>query len=311
MEWGPFAIGPLSCWRLINIGSATLAGVRATGLAEPRDCETAPPPSVEREGSHVTIHFHDVASFRIDLADSLITIFDVDAETGDNVIDHLLNDQLAPRLLAEAGATVLHASAVRFGDKVAVFLGETGAGKSTLATSLHQAGFQLLGDDAVIVTRGPGGHFAQAVYPSLRLFPEVISRLIGDTAITTPMADYSDKQHVSLPTLPAEVGAPVPLAAIFFLAGDCDAADPRADALGATMACIKLIEQSFSLDPRDLRCAARRLAALSALALEVPTYTLSYPHAFDRLGEVHEIIETIITSSGAKSSDKPAGNLAQ
>lgn len=261
----------------------------------PDDGET-PPPLIERDQRSVTMHFHGVARFRIDMADHSIIGFDIDPEAGDHVIDHILNDHIAPRLLAELGKLVLHASAVRFEDRLALFLGETGVGKSTLATSLHLAGHPLLGDDAVVVVRESGGHLGQAVYPSLRLYPEAIESLLGQSAQTSPMADHSDKRNVHLPTLLETAAAPLPLAAIFFLAGDSGAAEPEAAALGSMRACIKLVEQSFTLDPRDARCAARRLSALSELSLTVPAYTLSYPHDFARLGEVHQVIGAIVNS---------------
>lgn len=299
MERGPFDSGPLSFWRYVNFGSATPDGIRLPdGLPELYDDDETPPPFVERGADYVTMHFHDVGRFRIGLADHTITGFDIDPETAECVIEHILNDHIAPRLLAELGKLVLHASTVRFGDRVALFLGETGAGKSTLATSLHQAGHRLLGDDAVIVTPEAGGYTAQVVYPSLRLYPEAIARLIGDAAKTAPMADYSDKQHVRLPDLPPAAEAPLPLAAIFFISGPADNGSVTAAPLQSTMACIKLVEQSFTLDPRDARCAARRLTGLSALALAVPAYTLAYPHEFARLDEVRAVIEGIMDTGG-------------
>lgn len=295
LKRGPFHSGPLSIWRIENFGSAIPAGIRIPdGLPELSDDDETPPPTVERGDGFVTLHFHDVGRFRIGFADRKITAFDIAPDTADCVIEHILNDHIAPRLLAELGALVLHASAVRFDDRIALFLGETGAGKSTLATSLHQAGQVLLGDDAVTVTRTPEHYLAQAVYPSLRLYPESIERLIGAGATTAPMADYSDKQHVRLATRPPVTEPPLPLAAIFFLSGTtADGAPARGvevQPLQSTLACIKLVEQSFTLDPRDPQCAARRLAQLSQLALAVPAFTLSYPHDFSVLARVHASI---------------------
>jgi hypothetical protein len=193
---------------------------------------------------------------------------------------------------------------------VALFLGETGAGKSTLATSLHRAGHQLLGDDAVIVTSRPQGYEAQPVYPSLRLYPEVIAALLGDDASTSPMADYSDKQNVLLPELAETTRAPVALAAIFFLSGADEAAAPAAVPIDCMWACIKLVEQSFTLDPRDVLCANRRLKALSQLAQAVPAYHLSYRHDFAHLPAVHGVIEAIIDSRSSDASDHRAGSMA-
>ena len=293
---GPFDTGPLSVWRIVNCGSATPAGVTLPDLPELWEDEETPPPLIERDGDVVTMHFHGVARFRIDFRESTITAFDIESETADCVITHILHDHVAPRLLADLGDLVLHASTVRFGNGVALFLGETGAGKSTLATSLHQAGFPLLGDDAAIITRTPQGYQAKTVYPSLRLFPESITNLLGADAITSPMADYSDKQNVHLAALNDCADEPLPLSAIFFLSGDCMVDRPAAAAVGSMQACITLVEQSFSLDPRDPQCAARRLASLSQLALAVPAYRLSYRHDFARLGEVHDVIKAAIAA---------------
>ncbi|MFN4020348.1 MAG: hypothetical protein ACK4IC_07515 [Erythrobacter sp.] len=291
----------------MNCGAAIPEGITLPeGLPELFDDDETPPPTAERGEGWVTLHFHHVGRFRIALAERTITAFDIAPGTAECVIEHVINDHIAPRLLAELGELVLHASAVRFGERIVLFLGETGAGKSTLATSLHQAGHHLLGDDAVIVTRGSGGYCAQAVYPSLRLFPEAIERLIGSGASTTPMADYSDKQHVRLATLPPVAQPPLPLAAIFFLAGKTASASPAtsvcARPLPSTMACIKLVEQSFTLDPHDPACAARRLASLSALALALPAFTLSYPHDFACLGEVHAVIAAILQKAAPEVS---------
>lgn len=311
-ERGPFRTGPLSVWGFVNFGSAVPADVHLPdNLPVLADDDETPPPLVERDGGVVTLHFHDVARFRIDFSDCSITAFDIEPETSDCVIEHILNDHVAPRLLAEMGALVLHASAVRFGDKLALFLGETGSGKSTLATSLHQAGYKLLGDDAAIVTSGPTGYLARTVYPSLRLYPETIATLLGSHTATTPMSDYSDKQNVHLPSVADAPAEPLPLAAIMFLDGDCGASDPAAVPMDSTRACIALVEQSFTLDPRDPRCAARRLAALSQLALTVPAYRLSYPHDFARLGEVHAVIETILKAHRPMEPAVPQGSLVK
>ncbi len=310
-ERDPFVTGPLSVWRYIDCGSAIPARITLPDLPELGDDDETPPPLVERDGATVTMHFHGVARFRIDFADHTITGFDIAPESDDGVIVHILHDHIAPRLLAELGELVLHASTVQFGDRVALFLGETGAGKSTLATSLHQAGHQLLGDDAVIVTRGPEGYLAQPVYPSLRLYPEAIESLLGGDTPTSPMADYSDKQHVHLPALADVADTPVALAALFFLAGPGDAAEPTAKPLASTWTCIKLVEQSFTLDARDRRCAARRLDALSQLALAVPAYQLCYPHDFARIGDVHAVIEAIIDNPGPDAPAQHLGSLAQ
>jgi hypothetical protein len=295
MKRGLFVTGPLSHWRFVNLGAVVPQGIILPDLPELSDDDETPPPFVERDDSSVTVHFHDVARVRVDLAGKVVTVFDIVPDTAECVIDHILLDHIAPRVLAELGELVLHASAVAFGERIALFLGETGSGKSTLATSLHQSGRPLLGDDAVAIRQTADGYVGEVVYPSLRLFPETIASLLGEGPPTSPMADYSDKQNVHLPELVGDM-PPLPVAAIFFLGGDTGAQTASAAPLDSMRACIKLVEQSFTLDARDPRCAARRLAAVSQLALAVPAYTLSYPHDFSRLGDVHAVIEDIMNA---------------
>ena len=52
---------------------------------------------------------------------------------------------------------VLHAAAVRLDDRVHVFVGDKGAGKSTLCLGLARAGGTVLGEDHVILRRTPSG----------------------------------------------------------------------------------------------------------------------------------------------------------
>lgn len=55
-------------------------------------------------------------------------------------------------LLHMRGALVLHASAVVYEGKCAIFLGDKGAGKSTTAYTMIANGFELLSDDVVAIT---------------------------------------------------------------------------------------------------------------------------------------------------------------
>ena len=61
------------------------------------------------------------------------------------------------KLLFLLDHVVLHAAAVRLGDRTHVFVGDKGAGKSTLCLGLARAGGTVLGEDHVILRRVPEG----------------------------------------------------------------------------------------------------------------------------------------------------------
>ncbi|MEM8724112.1 MAG: hypothetical protein AAGE86_01185, partial [Pseudomonadota bacterium] len=217
-------------------------------------------------------------------------------------LTHLLYDHVAPRILAGAGELIIHASAVEIEGRLAVFLGETGAGKSTLAASLHNAGHRLIGDDAAILTQTAQGMFGRSVYPSLRLYPESIAAVLGDDVSSAPMAHYSDKKRLNLPSLDDADLSPIPLGGFFFLVDDDGDGQVGSQPLSPGHTCIGLIENSFALDKDDAEAAAKRLEKISRIAHEVPGYELSYPWDFSILPEVHRRVISCMRGSDSNRS---------
>lgn len=291
----PFSAGRLSGWSVANIGSASLPDcppVERDYVVSEEDEGTL---LLQREGAISFLTCVGTCRFRIDPVLRTVTIFDVSPNALDADLSHFLHDHVAPRILADHGHLVLHCSAVDMGGAIALFVGQTGAGKSTLGASLDRSGFALLGDDAVIIEKvADGSHVGEPVYSSLRLFPEAIAALIGDNVETAIMAGYSDKRHVKLQNLAERSGTCLPVAGVFFLDGDSDAASCHISPVNPARACITLVGQSFSMDPTEPACGARRLAACAALAEQLPAFGLSYPRSFDRLPEVHELIRNAL-----------------
>ncbi|KPP94414.1 hypothetical protein SAMN04515621_1781 [Erythrobacter sp. HL-111] len=287
--------GLLPAWSLRHLGAGSPPGLAPTPPEE-SPARTLPS-SVQRLGESFCLSFAGLARFLIDLAKQEITVFDVAAEATPSDLEHFLHDHVVPRILAEQGSVVLHGSAVAIGGRLAIFLGNTGAGKSTLAASLHEAGHPLLGDDAVVVAPGEGRFHGRAVYPTLRLFPDTISQVFGGAVETSPMAHYSDKLRVSVPAIARDAARSFPLGALFFLTGEGGASDPRADETSPSAACMALVEQSFALDPGDPGKAAARLREIARLAGAIPGYRLTYPHDYGRIAELHGVIFAAMAQS--------------
>jgi hypothetical protein len=66
-------------------------------------------------------------------------------------------------LLARRGYSVVHAGGVTGPAGAVVIRGAAGAGKSTLVAAAHQAGFNVLGDETVLVSRGDADDILAAV----------------------------------------------------------------------------------------------------------------------------------------------------
>jgi hypothetical protein len=207
-----------------------------------------------------------------------------DGQPAAETVTHWLADLILPQLMAHEGHFVLHCGAVNCPRGALGFIGPSGAGKSTLTASLHQRGLNLISDDAVVLSQDVQTLKAERLYPSLRLFPDSIDLMFPNIGSTAPVAEYTDKRHVTFAPGPASA----PLIALFRLADPSD--DIHISRLTFADACIALIGNSFALDPADPAEAKRRFAEASKVARQIAVYDLHYPRDYGVLPEVHELV---------------------
>lgn len=233
---------------------------------------------------HYRLRFSDQAS--VDIFPSRQQIREARPSPGvpQDTRDHFLADQVLPRVLAHEGRLVLHGAAVKVGRQAIVILGDSGQGKSTLAASFAQAGFALLGDDAMVVSRRDDRPFVKAVYPSLRLLPDSIGALYSEAPDSGSVAHYTPKRRIRLPV--ATDSGEAELATIFVIAPPAEVPTIVTERLSIAQSSIALITNSFALDPTDLKLARAKLEDASACAREVPAFAISYPRDYARLPDV-------------------------
>jgi hypothetical protein len=247
--------------------------------------------------AHYQLHFWDTAVALINLAQRSLSLHPLTAETTPDTLEHLLHDQIYPRLLAHEGELVLHAGAVLIDNSLALFLGDSGMGKSTLVASLHQAGAELLNDDALVVRQAGDAFTAEPIYRGLRLLPDSLAKLFPARTETRPMAHYSSKRRLTVALQPADDSPPKTVGALFFLNADSGDGQIGLRLLSAAQACMGLISNSFSLDPTDARLARQKLQQAAALANDVPAFELSYPRDYVSLPQVHARIRAQMAKS--------------
>lgn len=207
-------------------------------------------------------------------------------EASRETIEHLLLDQVIPRVLAQAGALVLHASCVRLpSGRLVAFVGASGAGKSTLASALLEVGAILLGDDSLLVECRDDRVFVTPAYTGLRLWPDSADHFFNKRQVRD-MAHYSNKQRVQLVQ---EVGSESAMAldALYILDGPAAGAPRVLDPGSPSAIIMALVQASFGLDIRDPDIQRRCLAQLQAMQQTgVRLRRLSVPHDYRRLPEV-------------------------
>jgi len=158
---------------------------------------TTPWLSMAVEGIGYHLRFNELAHFHVNKATKAIHCYpmpDIPLTT----ITHLFLDIVIPLVLSQQASLVLHASAVSISGKMIAFLGGTGQGKSTITTSLGQKGYPVVTDDCLVIEEEGNNFLGIPIYPSLRLWPEVVSALFDPTPRLPRVAHYTDKMRLGL-----------------------------------------------------------------------------------------------------------------
>ena len=245
--------------------------------------------SVASEGDRVHLRFPDVLDVEFRLHEGLIELFPAD-EVLDATIRHLVLDHVLPRLVSHQGRLVLHAAGVADADRAILFLGPTGAGKSTLTASFLEEGLGLLTDDCVLLQPSEDGLWAMAAYPGLRLWPDSFAGLGPQDQPSSPSPQEDWKRRLDVDSV---AGSPQKVRALFIL--ESPSHQPRGGRVSVQPiegadALMELLQHGFMLDPGDRETIEGQFLATGDLVEALPLFRLSYPRDFTMLQRVRESI---------------------
>ena len=217
--------------------------------------------------------------------------------TASATITHLLLDHSIPRFLSlQPGYLVIHASAVLVDGQAVAIFGQSGEGKSTLATYLASNGLSLLTDDCLIMRRDeiPGQWLAEPGYASVRLWSDSSEALgIHDDALTE-FAHYTDKKRTSKRVNMRHAIHKTSLTACLLLAPALESGAPVMTPLSTAESFQALLQAVFRLDPENADLNRREFAAITDVLASVHFYSLSYERDYALLPAVQKaIMETI------------------
>jgi hypothetical protein len=108
------------------------------------------------------------------------------------LLRHWLTGKLMAQLLRQRGCLPLHASGVAIDGHCVLFLGESGAGKSTTAAAFYARGHGVLADDVGAVRAAGSGVELQAAWSGLRLLGDAREVMNGCAA---PLG-FEDYKHI-------------------------------------------------------------------------------------------------------------------
>lgn len=262
--------------------------------------------SLARQTGSYWLRVPDYADFLVNLQPCTVQVSPQGRELDTATLEHLLVDQILPRVLAQLGATLIHASTVRIGQRHVLFLGPSGWGKSTLAGLLHLAGHTVLSDDCVQIVAEPDGHFrAIPTYPSLRLNMDSLEAVFPEKIDTAPVASYSNKRRISMQAIHG-ANEKAMVDAIYLLGDPVQAnGTEHVSPLSPATLCLSLIKHSFRLDLADRTASTLQLEQCSAIARSVPSFRLDYPRDHRRHANLLDTLFSHIASlpSHPRASD--------
>ena len=191
----------------------------------------------------------------------------------------------------------MHASAIQLDQAAVAFAGETGSGKSTIATWLHQQGYTLLTDDSLLLAADRG---------ALRVVPSYTgARLWDDSPV---LASISAKKLQLLAPgstklrLRFDHDSPtraLPLTALLVLTPVDDATAEMVPLSGGE-ALMALLRHSFQLDTVDHQGSTSPLRTLGEIVNSgLRIFRLSYPHTRAALTTIEEQVRSLGVAAGA------------
>ncbi len=177
-------------------------------------------------------------------------------------------------MLQRSGWIALHASAVGDGDGNAwIFIGNSGAGKSTTAIELNRRGMALLADDLVLldVSRGE----LVVATPTVRLFdgpaqvPEATDRELVMPEIRKYWYRLPDDAHHG--------GSRASVRGVFSLEPRVEAKACAIEEVRGRAATVRLLSQSFDLTEAPARWKKERFRAVCEFVRRARVWRVEYP----------------------------------
>jgi hypothetical protein len=198
----------------------------------------------------------------------------------------------------------LHASAVSIEDCAAVFVGQTGTGKSTTAAAFARQGYGVISDDIVALLELDGVFQVLPTYPYLCLWPESVQILYDSPEALPRLLPNGDKRRMSLGVEGTKFeNRCLPLGAIYVLGERRPDPAPYVEVIRPQSALLALVADTYANKILDRETRAREFALLGRLVTTVPIRRVYANADASRLKELSKVIREDFTSLGLSSSD--------
>jgi hypothetical protein len=236
------------------------------------------------------IEYHDGTEFLISHDGSVVWGTWSTPMTLEDTATYLLGPIMG-LVLRLRGTTCLHASAAQIDPNLAVFVGQAGAGKSSLCAAFSLAGYPVSGDDVLPIVLDGDEVRACAAYGRVRLWPDSAAALCGHENKLPRLTPTWDKRYLSV----EEEGRSltegyVDVGLVYVLSGDSNHNDVKFEQLSAREAIVALVANTYANYLINPEMKATELEFLSKVVAHCPVFRLTLPRDLKRLRSNAEII---------------------
>ena len=203
----------------------------------------------------------------------------------------ILGTALAMLLHQRKNMVVLHASVVAMSGKAVAFVGEKGAGKSTLAGTLNMRGHHLIADDILAINTCASKVEALNGFPHLKLWPDSVETLGFSPESLPKIRPELDKRSFRLKS--GFSPKPLPLKGIYVLEDGTDMAIEKLQPQKALLALMPhWYGARFGMDFLQNLGILNHFQQCTKLVDSTPIYQLIRPRSLKGLSKVARRIES-------------------
>ena len=240
------------------------------------------------DGEFTRFTFVDGVFFTVNQSGSQVWIYQPSQTSFEYVVSSLMNSILGFCLRIK-GHVCLHASGVMIDGCAVLFLGWSGAGKSTTAGTFALRGHTVIADDVSVLDQNDGIFYVQPGYPHVRLWESSAEALLGDASLLPHIAPDWKKQYLDLQNdrfYFAE--SPVPLGAIYLLKRGEDTIS--IDPMSPFKALWLLMNHTYLHYLFYKTAYARDFALLTTLVEHIPVRSITTAPGLDTLPDLYDNI---------------------
>ena len=245
------------------------------------------------DGDGYLLRMHGAANFRLSFDGCRIRGNPIGSFSLES-LDGMLADCVLPFALTLQGRHVFHASGSSVDGQAVILLGESAAGKSTLAANLLAHGFPVLADDYVVLRpSSSGAHLPIEVLPGrpkLRLWPGV-KKFIFDKKPNVGTDGEKCVVEVEVDGGTASLPTTVPLQRVYLLhPSDGMNSGPAVRSVPGPEALIELFRHSFRLDYTSKTMLVNELQGLSAIIESTQVKRLRFPRTLEGMAKAAALV---------------------